>query len=74
MKTQKQITESVNRLAGSMDAKIYSLPKGGEMILSSANGIVCSVEKSGKGDKLRFIRTSDNGNKIEVFHTVKIMA
>lgn len=38
-------------------------------VISQCNGIVCSVERSGNGKILRFVRTSNNGNKIEVFKT-----
>ncbi len=50
---------------------INNLNPSGSAIISQCNGIVCSVERSGDGKTLRFVRTSNNGNKIEVFKTCK---
>lgn len=50
---------------------INNLKPGYSAIISECNGIVCSVERSGNGETLRYVRTSNNGNKIEVFKTCK---
>lgn len=52
-----------------LDAKINNLLKGQSFIISKSNNIVCSVERSGDGKGLRFVRTFENGS-FEVFKTV----
>ena len=52
-----------------LDSKINSLSAGQSMIISKFNNAVCSVERSGDGKKLRFVRTSENGS-FEVFKIV----
>lgn len=49
-----------------LDAKINSLKSGSSFIISTVSNIVCSVERSGDGKKLRFIRTFENGS-FEIF-------
>lgn len=45
-----------------LDAKINSLKSGGSFIISTDSNIICSVERSGDGKKLRFVRTFENGS------------
>ena len=49
-----------------LDTKVNSLKKGDSIIISTASNIVCSVERSGDGKTLRFVRTFENGS-FEVF-------
>lgn len=61
-----------------LDKIIYNLKNGGSEMISESNDTKCFVEKSGKGDKLRFIRVTYNYNGkkniefIEVFKTVNL--
>jgi len=50
-----------------LDQLINSLKHSESKVISQFNGIVCSVERSGDGKTLRFVRTS--GNTTEVFKT-----
>jgi hypothetical protein len=45
-----------------LDAKINRLKIGGSFIISTTNNIVCSVERSGDGKTLRFVRTFKDGS------------
>lgn len=45
-----------------LDLKINSLKSGDSFIISAASNIVCSVERSGDGKTLRFVRTFENGS------------
>ena len=58
MKTQK-----------TLDEKIDSLKKGQSIKISGDETNYCLVERSGKGDILRFVRVL--GNKQEIFKTIK---
>ncbi|MBK8720805.1 MAG: hypothetical protein IPL95_00530 [Saprospiraceae bacterium] len=49
-----------------LNSKINNLLTGQSFITSQSNNITCSVERSGDGKKLRFIRTYENGS-FEVF-------
>ena len=51
-----------------LDTKINNLLPGQSIITSQFNNIVCSVERSGSGKQLRFIRTYKNGS-FEVYRT-----
>jgi len=51
-------------------AKINSLSKGQSIIISSFNNIVCSVERTGDGKNLNFVRTFENGS-FKVYKTVQ---
>jgi hypothetical protein len=53
----------------SLDAKINNLEAGKSIIISTFNNIVCSVERTGDGKTLRFVRTFANGS-FEVYNTV----
>jgi len=53
--------ENINRI-------IESLKPSYSAIISQCNNIVCSVERSGNGKTIRYVRTYPNG-KIEVFKT-----
>jgi len=52
---------------------IANLKPSYSAVISSCNNITCSVERSGDGKILRFVRESKIGNKtyIEVFKTTK---
>lgn len=52
-----------------LDLKISSLLAGQSLITSKSNSIICSVERSGDGKYLRFVRTFENGS-FEVYKTV----
>ncbi len=52
-----------------LDSKISNLLAGQSFITSKANNIICSVERSGDGKHLRFVRTFENGS-FEVYKTV----
>ena len=52
-----------------LNSKINNLLAGQSFITSQSNNITCSVERSGDGKKLRFIRTYENGS-FEVFKIV----
>lgn len=52
-----------------LDLEINNLLPGQSMIVSSYNKIFCSVERTGDGKTLRFIRTFENGS-YEVYRTV----
>ncbi|HPH24092.1 MAG TPA: hypothetical protein PLW32_09425 [Chitinophagaceae bacterium] len=45
-----------------LDFKINRLKSGDSFIISTASNIVCSVERSGDGKRLRFVRTFENGS------------
>lgn len=53
----------------SLDAKITNLEAGQSIVISTFNNIVCSVERTGDGKTLRFVRTFANGS-FEVYKTV----
>ena len=53
----------------SLDAKINNLEAGKSIIISTFNNIVCSVERTGDGKTLRFVRTFADGS-FEVYKTV----
>lgn len=57
-----------------IDLKIYNLPKGGFFVLSSSPNGEVTVEKSSKGDVIRFVRrtNTETGYTINVFKKVKI--
>ncbi|MFZ4546736.1 MAG: hypothetical protein ACOYN4_04845 [Bacteroidales bacterium] len=52
-----------------LDNQIDNLKPGQSIETSKGNGIVCSVERSGNGKLLRFVRTEKNGS-FEVYKTV----
>lgn len=54
-----------------LDSIIDNLKPGFSEEISKGNGIVCSVEKSGDGKKLRFVRTFSDGSFV-VFKTVTL--
>jgi hypothetical protein len=56
-----------------LDTKINSLKIGGSFIISATNNIVCSVERSGDGKTLRFVRTFENGS-FKVFQETSFYA
>lgn len=56
-----------------LDAKINSLKSGGSFIITTANNIVCSVERSGDGNTLRFVRTLEDGS-FKVFQETSFYA
>lgn len=43
-----------------LDAKINNLKSGGSFTISTASNIICSIERSGDGKTLRFVRTFEN--------------
>jgi hypothetical protein len=45
-----------------LDHKINNLKSGDFFVLSSFSDIVCSVERSGDGKTLRFLRTFPDGS------------
>ena len=53
-----------------MQNLISNLKPTESIIISSCNGIECSVERSGDGVYLRYVRTFQNGS-FEVFNKVK---
>jgi hypothetical protein len=53
----------------SLDAKINNLGAGKSIMISKFNNIICSVERTGDGKTLRFVRTFANGS-FEVYKTV----
>lgn len=44
-----------------MDARINALKPGGSVRLSESSGIVVTVERSGDGKMIRFVRSSAGG-------------
>ena len=52
-----------------LDQRIDSLERGQSIILSYFNEITCTVERSGNGKILRFVRTFADGS-FEVFRKV----
>jgi hypothetical protein len=52
-----------------LDSKISSLMAGQSLITSIPSNIICTVERSGDGNFLRFVRTYENGS-FEVYKTV----
>jgi hypothetical protein len=52
-----------------LDFQINNLLAGQSIISSKCNNIVCSIERSGDGKTLRFIRTYENGS-FAVYRTV----
>jgi hypothetical protein len=52
-----------------LELKINSLLAGQSLVTSKSNSIICSVERSGDGKYLRFVRTFENGS-FEVYKTV----
>ena len=57
-----------NKILKTLDEKIDNLKKSESIIISSGNGITCSVERSSNGKNVRFVRTFENGS-FEVFRT-----
>lgn len=53
----------------SLDSKINHLLPSQAIVISEYNCIKCSVERTGNGKTLRFVRTFSNGS-FEVFKTV----
>ena len=45
-----------------LDTKVNNLQNGGSFTISTASNIICSVERSGNGKTLRFVRTFPNGS------------
>jgi hypothetical protein len=52
-----------------IDQRINALKHGQSIEISRCNGIVCTVERSGDGKLVRFVR--HNGGKSEVYKTSK---
>ena len=53
-----------------LDSKINNLSKGQSIFISNINNIVCSVERTGDGKYLNFVRTFINGSFV-VYKTVE---
>ncbi len=51
-----------------LDSKINGLLAGQSFIISTFKNITCSVERTGDGKTLRFVRTFENGS-FEVYET-----
>ena len=48
-----------------------SIKPGQSVKISESNGIVCTMERSGKGDVIRYVRTFADGSW-EVFKTANV--
>ncbi len=57
-----------NNFASALDRQINAIRPGGSLQLGNSNGIRTSVELSGNGKTLRFVRSTAKG--FEVFKTV----
>lgn len=51
------------------NSQISSLLPNGSFVLSQSDNLVCSVERSSDGKKLRFVRTFSNGSFVVVKET-----
>ncbi len=51
------------------NSQVSSLSPNGSFVLSQSDNLVCSVERSSDGKKLRFVRTFANGSFVVVKET-----
>jgi hypothetical protein len=51
------------------NSQVSSLLPNGSFVLSQSDNLVCSVERSSDGKKLRFVRTFSNGSFVVVKET-----
>jgi hypothetical protein len=53
-----------------LESKISSLSPGQSVLMSELNDIICTAERSGDGQTLRFVRTYPDGS-FEVYKVTK---
>ena len=51
------------------NSQVSSLLPNGSFVLSKSDNLICSVERSSDGKKLRFVRTFNNGSFVVVKET-----